>query len=49
MIYKDPDADRDYVFDWSVWLDTGATITSVTILSITFAKCAILLPKLGIL
>lgn len=25
---KDPDANLDYVFDWSDWLETGETISS---------------------
>jgi len=28
---KDPDANLDYVFDWSSWLETGETISSHTI------------------
>jgi hypothetical protein len=32
---KDPDANLDYVFDWSSWLESGETITSYDITSAT--------------
>ncbi len=35
IFYKDPDADLDFVFDWSSWLAAGETISSETITAAT--------------
>jgi hypothetical protein len=31
VLFKDPDAILDYVFDWTDWLEVGETISSQTI------------------